>query len=271
MSQTYKVTGINLKGVPFGERDRLLTILTPEWGLVRAIAGGARKHHSRLRGRSELFVVNHLLLVKGRSSLYRVTQAETLQTYSKLSQNLFKLTISQYLTEIILAFALHEQPQPDLFTLLQQHLDRIEACCVNSSQQNLAQTLFPLLNQGIFHLLSLAGIAPQVHECCLTQRPLHIDFDDPHWRIGFSHQAGGLISQQQAMANYCLTASEVRLLQQLSQSTLPYPFIGEMTPLQTIEKVLRSYTEYHFNCSIRSATLIESLLSNDAAVSYSIL
>ncbi|XGB43117.1 MAG: recombination protein O N-terminal domain-containing protein [Nodosilinea sp. LVE1205-7] len=38
MSQTYQVTGINLKAMPLGESDRLLTILTPELGLVRAVA-----------------------------------------------------------------------------------------------------------------------------------------------------------------------------------------------------------------------------------------
>jgi DNA repair protein RecO (recombination protein O) len=43
MSQTYKATGINLKSVPLGEADRILTILTREFGLVRAVASGARK------------------------------------------------------------------------------------------------------------------------------------------------------------------------------------------------------------------------------------
>jgi DNA repair protein RecO (recombination protein O) len=32
MSQTYKATGINLKAIPLGETDRLLTILTPDVG-----------------------------------------------------------------------------------------------------------------------------------------------------------------------------------------------------------------------------------------------
>ncbi|NJP21762.1 MAG: hypothetical protein HC763_25260 [Hydrococcus sp. CRU_1_1] len=67
MTKTYQATGIILKGMPLGEADRLLTILSPEYGLIRAVAPGARKHKSRLRGRSELFVVNQWLIVKGRS------------------------------------------------------------------------------------------------------------------------------------------------------------------------------------------------------------
>ncbi|UWU45655.1 Recombination protein O N terminal [Limnospira platensis C1] len=50
MSRTYKATGIILKAIPLGESDRLLTILTPEFGLMRVVAPGARKSRSRLGG-----------------------------------------------------------------------------------------------------------------------------------------------------------------------------------------------------------------------------
>ena len=67
MSRTYKATGINLKATAFGESDRIVTILTREFGLIRATAPGARKHLSSLGGRSGMFVVNQLLIAKGRS------------------------------------------------------------------------------------------------------------------------------------------------------------------------------------------------------------
>jgi len=258
MSKTYQATGINLKGMPFGERDRLLTILTAEYGLIRAVAGGARKYQSRLRGRSELFVVNQLFLVKGRSSLYRLTQAETVCTYPKLSQHLGKLAISQYLAEIVLCFALSDQPQNELFTLLQEHLHRINHCTVSADA--FPETLFPLLNQGIFHLLSLAGIAPQVHHCCLSQRPLNVEENNPHWRIGFSYQAGGIVLQREEPVNDLLSSGELKVLQHLSQPSLPPGFSAEITYLKTIEKLLRNYTQYHFQRSIRSANLVETLL-----------
>lgn len=273
MSQTYQVTGINLKGMPMGERDRLLTILTPEYGLIQAVAGGARKYQSRLRGRSELFVVNQLLLVKGRSSLYRLTQAETQHTYSQLSQNLGKLAISQYLAEIVLCFALSEQPQAELFALFCEHLHRIENAYVTSHNQT--ETLLPLLNQGIFHLLSLAGIAPQLNYCCLTQTPLMINEGDPQWCIGFSYQAGGIISPQEEiqhspLVNHVLNVGQLKLLQQLSQSQLPHGLTKEVANLQTIEKLLRNYTQYHFHRSIRAASLVDTLFKAHSGVANSI-
>lgn len=188
MSRTYKATGINLKSMPLGESDRLLTILTPEFGLIRVVAPGARKQNSKLGGRSGLFVVNELLLAKGRS-LDKITQAETLESYPGLSQHLGKLAASQYLAEMVLCQALSEQPQVELFCLLNEHLSRLEQL-----PSTPAALVLSHLTHAIFHLLALAGITPQVQVCCLTQRSLTPDFTAPNWRVGFSVPAGGTVS-----------------------------------------------------------------------------
>lgn len=185
MSRTYKATGINLKSLPMGESDRLLTILTREHGLVRAVAMGSRKHHSSLSGRSGLFVVNHLLVAKGRS-LDKIAQAETVESYPGLSRDLKKLTAGQYIAELCLFQALSEQPQEELFVFLNQHLKQLELCPV--------QAVLPLLTLTIFRLLALEGIAPEVRVCCVTRQPLVPDRADPHWKAGFSVTSGGAIT-----------------------------------------------------------------------------
>ncbi|MCT7987332.1 DNA repair protein RecO [Laspinema olomoucense] len=192
MSRTYKATGINLKSIPLGESDRILTILTREWGLIRAVAPGVRQPKSKLGGRAGLFVVNELVLTQGRS-LDRITQAETLESYPGLSKDLGKLTAGQYLAELALCQALSDQPQEELFSLLSEHLTRIEGLLITGDRPSTTQVL-PLLTQGIYHLLALGGIAPQVHACCLTQRPLNPDFQSLNWRVGFSISAGGTVS-----------------------------------------------------------------------------
>jgi DNA repair protein RecO (recombination protein O) len=121
------------------------------------------------------------------------------------------------------------------------------------------------LNQGTFHLLSLAGIAPQVHHCCRSQRPLIIEETNPHWRIGFSYPAGGIVLHQEEPVNDLLGSRELKLLQHLSQPTLPTGFSAEIAHLKTIEKLLRNYTEYHFHRSIRSASLVDTLLEQMAS------
>lgn len=190
MSRTYKATGINLKTQAFGEADRLVTILTREFGLIRAIAPGARKHKSSLGGRSGMFVVNELLIAQGRS-LDKITQAQTIKTYPGLGKDLAKLAASQYLAEIVLCQALSEQPQEELYELLNEHLGRLEAIPTTE-----VKSIFAHLAHAVFHLLANSGLTPQVQVCCLTQHPLIPDFTDPKAQVGFSVSAGGTISLQ---------------------------------------------------------------------------
>lgn len=301
MSRTYKATGINLKSMPLGEADKLVTILTREFGLIRAVAPGARKQNSKLGGRSGLFVVNDLLVAKGRS-LDKITQAETLESYPGLSKDLGKLAASQYLAELVLCHALVDQPQADLYTLLNEHLRRLDQLPKASNPYADTSSVLAHLSQGVFHLLALAGVAPQVQACCISQQPLMPDFTDPDWRVGFSVEAGGTVSldrsndriqtvprpiinkggtiTQTAISdetqietappprlNTKLDAAQLAMLQQLAKAELP--IAPEKTLLDVdavwikVERTLRDYAQYQFGLSIRSAALVDSLSGPD--------
>ncbi|BAU15465.1 DNA repair protein RecO [Leptolyngbya sp. NIES-3755] len=287
MSRTYKAIGINLKAMPLGEADRIVTILTKEFGLLRAVAMGARKQNSKLGGRSGLFVVNELLMAKGRS-LDKITQAETLESYPGLARNLKKLTAGQYLAELALQQALSEQPQEELFYLLNEHLARIEQC-------DDAEVL-PRLIHAVYQLLVVAGVAPQVHQCSVTGSVIEPDFANSDVQAGFSSAIGGVIKleeldrllEEQAPAyrvqspvgeyrvadttvrrsrpalNVPLHAPELAALQHLPQAEPPMPDQYPISVWLTLEKLLRQYVQYHFDQPIRSAALIESCFAPDS-------
>jgi DNA repair protein RecO (recombination protein O) len=313
MSRTLRLIGINLKAAPMGEADRILTILSPEHGLMRLTAPGARKQNSRLGGRSGLFVVNDLLVAKGKS-IDKTTQAETLESFPGLGRDLTKLTAGQYLAEIALHQALTEQPQADLYYLFTEHLSRIERAT--------EEEVLSCLAHAVYQLLALAGLAPQVQQCCLSNAVLEPDLDDSDWQIGFSIEAGGAISlpalskqlaaleaQQQAAKDghlddrdvdlvreaigqyrvieieqlpsrlrrhrgysrksgaqtmILVNAIELYLMQQLAQESLPQVSDNTGFAVETIqgawlkiERILRQYTQFHFDRQIRSATLID--------------
>jgi DNA repair protein RecO (recombination protein O) len=214
MSRTYKATGINLKTQTLGESDKIVTILTPEFGLIRAVAPGARKHNSSLGGRSGMFVVNELLIAKGRS-LDKITQAQTLKTYPGLAKDLGKLAASQYLTEIVLCEALSEQPQEELYELFTEHLHRLDTVSSANPFDILAH-----LAHGLFHLLALAGLTPQVQICCLSGRPLKPDFTDLNWQVGFSIPAGGTVCLE---ARESLRREGEKEMRQMRREQYPMP------------------------------------------------
>ncbi|MEA5498442.1 DNA repair protein RecO [Limnoraphis robusta] len=292
MNRTYTATGINLKGTALGESDRILTILTPEYGLIRAVAPGTRKPRSKLGGRCELFVVNELLLSKGRS-LDRITQADMIKSYGGLSQNLGKLAASQYLAELVLLIALSEQPQEELFLLFNEHLERLENLSNTPEIENIT-AIIASLTQGMFHLLAWTGVAPQVQHCCLTQRPLVANFSDPDWRVGFSLDAGGTISLEAekpipkrsdrhpraisqgfgGQLHVKLSAVQLAILQRLAHPQLSDELEWELKSQQratlstapsiplsdwvSVERLLRRYAEYQLGRAIRSAALIDT-------------
>lgn len=303
MSRTYKATGINLKTQAFGEADRLVTILTREFGLMRAVAPGSRKHNSSLGGRSGMFVVNELLIAKGRS-LDKITQAQTVKSYPGLAKDLGKLAASQYLAEIVLYQALSEQPQEELYELLNEHLSRLEALPNTKAFDVLAH-----LSHGVFHLLALAGLTPEVQVCCLTGRSLIPDLTDPNAQVGFSIPTGGTVClsawerlkegmrdmrkqnlphpphspatvkekassyqtvihrQEIPVISSRLNATELAILQHLSQPEIMQDAARNDAWL-SIEQILRSYAQYHFGRPIRSAALIDSYFAanHDATV-----
>jgi len=292
MSRSYKATGINLKGMPMGETDRLVTILTVEHGLVRAIVPGARKHKSRLGGRSSQFVVNELFIVQGKS-LDKLVQAETVRSFPGLSAELSKLTASQYLAELVLCQALSGQPQGELFALLVEQLQRLE--------QAASEDILPCLTQGIFHLLISAGVAPELRQCSISQAAITPDLSRADWQVGFSAISGGVVSLEQIAhvrtggwraktpaGRYAvntgqsggyragkaaklppvslISAQELVWLQQLGRAevidprSLPGMTTDDQRHLgwQRLERLLRQYAEFHFDRPIRSATLIDA-------------
>ena len=284
MSQKYKATGIILKGSSLKENDRLVTVLTPEYGLIRAVAPGAKKIKSSLRGRTQLFVVNELLILGGKS-LDKIIQADTIYTYPGLSRDIGKLAAAQYLAELALFLAVDEQPQPELYELLNEHLRRIEGADKDKS-------IYPYLAQAVFHLIAIAGLIPQVFNCCLTEKDILPNLSDPNWRVGFSFEGGGVIDlaafgaiQQQQnedrsldaearynsrlpKINYRIGGIELAILQQLNYQDLP-SFessnlqSGEILNLEgawiRVEGILREYIKYHTGKTIRSANLVDNL------------
>ncbi len=78
----YRDAGVVLRTHKLGEADRIITLLTRERGLVRAVARGVRKTTSRFGGRLEPFMHVDLQLAEGRS-LDVITQVETISAFAR--------------------------------------------------------------------------------------------------------------------------------------------------------------------------------------------
>jgi len=154
----YRTEAIILKRADFGEADRLLTFFTPYRGKLRAIAKGARKPQSRKAGHLELFSHTRLLLAQGRN-LDIVTQAETVEPFLPLREDLLRTSYAYYAAELVDSFTGDEDENRPLFDLLLA----VFYWFGQAGDMALIVRFFEL------RLLALLGYQPQFFQCVNCQ------------------------------------------------------------------------------------------------------
>ena len=149
----YRDAGVVLRTHKLGEADRIVTFLTEGRGKVRAVAKGVRKTKSRFGSRLE--PINHvaLQLYEGRD-LDTVTQAETLDHFRPIREDLERVGRATALLEVADQVAQEGEPNAALYRMLVGAL------------RSLAARSSPLLVSGFYwKLLSLEGFHPMLEAC----------------------------------------------------------------------------------------------------------
>ena len=154
----YRDQGIVLRTIRLGESDRIISLLTAGRGKVRAVAKGVRKTRSRFGSRLEPLAHVSLLMYEGRE-LDIVTQAESIEHFRPVRENLDRLAKASSLLEAADQLAQERHANHRLYTML---LGALRA---------LAQRDSPLLVPAFFlKLVSLEGFHPVVDQCALCGR-----------------------------------------------------------------------------------------------------
>lgn len=107
--------GLILKRINFGEADRVLTVLTDRFGKISVIARGVRKITSRRAGNIEL--LNRVKLHLFKSKNYILQEAQSIETFSKLKENLTLSTTAFHIIELIDRLVPEEQKNPKVYEL----------------------------------------------------------------------------------------------------------------------------------------------------------
>lgn len=159
----YRDRGVVLRTYKLGEADRIVVALTRGHGKVRAVAKGVRKTKSRFGGRLEPASHVDLLLYEGRGELDIVSQAETVDHFRPLRDDLDRLGRAVALLEGADQLSLEREPNARLYEMLVGAL------------RTLADRDAPLVVPGFFlKALALEGFRPQVEACvaCGSDGPL---------------------------------------------------------------------------------------------------
>lgn len=175
MNRSYKTFGIVLKQKNFGEADRLLTLFTKHYGKISLLAKGVRKLTSRKRGHLELFSQAKIVCAKGKN-LDLILEAETINNFSHLRQNLNRVRIAYLFCELVNELTAENQEHEDVYDLLLSYFTQLDS--TNASKDlifNFEKSLLEILGFGLPAGAS-AKAGCQVLEAyisSLTEKPLN--------------------------------------------------------------------------------------------------
>ena len=97
----YRDTGVVLRTYKLGEADRIVVLMTRDHGKVRAVAKGVRKTKSRCGARLEPLSHVAVLMYHGRGELDIVSQAESVDAFRPIREDLDRLGRSGGLLEAV--------------------------------------------------------------------------------------------------------------------------------------------------------------------------
>ena len=245
--RVYRTEAIVLRRTDFGEADRLLTVFTPGRGKIRLVAKGARKLTSRKSGHVELFSHGQFMVAVGRE-LDILTQAETLEPFLPLREDLLRTTYAYYVAELADAFTAERDENGPLFRLL---IDAFGWLCV-AGDLSLAARYYDL------HLLGLVGYQPQLFACvgCRNQLEPEASY--------LSAADGGVLcpkcgSDWIGATELSVNALKVlRFLQTRGWETCRLLRLNPSTRAE-IERLMNAYITYHLERKLKSVDFIHRL------------
>ena len=97
-------TGLVLRQVKVGEADQILTLLTPDLGVVSASAKGSLRLKNKLFSASGLFCYSEFSLTSGRTH-YFVDSAQVKKVFHGISESVEGMCLATYMAEIVLSLS----------------------------------------------------------------------------------------------------------------------------------------------------------------------
>jgi DNA repair protein RecO (recombination protein O) len=204
-AHSFGVEAVVLRHADYGEADRILTLFTRQRGKTRAIVKGVRRLTSRKAGHLEPFTHVKLQLAKGRD-MPLVTQADTVNAYLPLREDLVLTSQASYVIELVDRFTYDEGSDSTLiFRLLTETLARLAA----NAEPWMAIRFYEM------RLLDALGFRPKLFECAICGKEIQ-----PEDQF-FSFLAGGVVCPDSARTAD-LRPSERQALHPISLEALRY-------------------------------------------------
>ena len=238
--------GIVIRSKSMGD-DRLVTLLTPDFGVVNAIARNANKPRSKLTSSTEQFCYSSLILFRYRDNT-TVDSAEVENSFFGLRADLEGLALASYLSELCCEIAPKEEEATEYLRLLLNSLHLIQKRGRPLSQ---IKAIFEL------RLLTLSGFMPDLTGCNACG-----EFKESG--MAFSVETGelyckGCIPSGQYLKE--LSPGVLAAMRHIIYSDFEKLFSFSLAPngLKELSKICETYLKYHVQHTYTSLNFYHSV------------
>lgn len=174
-----KATAIVLRTTDWSETSRIATLWTRELGMVRALAKGGRRLKSAFDNALDLLTVCGIVLLrKSSGSLDLLTEAQVVQRFPRLREDLSALYAGYYVAELLADWTQELDPHPALFD---------EALATLGELGQPGCETGPRIMRFELAFLTETGFLPSLGRCAGCPEEL------PRQRLAFSPSAGGIL------------------------------------------------------------------------------
>ena len=248
----YRTQAINLKSYNLGESDKIMVMYSREYGLLRAVAKGVKKATSSLGGRMQLLIANNLLLAKGKN-LDVICQAEIIDSFSGIKNDMTKLIYSFYCVELVSIFGLEDDfNSKEIYDITFEALKNI------SIFSSLEEILWTVIRFKL-RILQQLGYAVELDNCVKCNK-MEYNYKDYHF---FCSESGGVICSTCEQKSYKTQAIDKRHMSILKDAQL-YDFpeddnAFDKDALYCTFNALKEYVSLRSDKKLKTPEMIESL------------
>lgn len=245
MAVEYQLEAILLAVRDWSAADRVVTLFSREYGIVVAMAYGARKPKNKLGGCLQPFTKLNLLMTSGKG-MDVVKQCEVNTSFREIREDLTRLAYANFIAELTTGLWPERQSETAaydmlsaIFQLLSVRTPRIAALA------------------GAWQLLALAGFQPEYERCTQCGRTLVLP-------AAFTYHTGGVTCCHCSSPESIAFAREDKnFLDKLISLNLNAPGSFSVTTriLANAEKILYGFVRHQLERPLKSLEFIKQISS----------
>ena len=241
-----RTDGIVIREKATLERDRYVTLLTREYGVLHGFARGAQALKSTKQGGTQLFAFSDFTITRGKDA-YIVTEAQPKKVFYGFREDIERLSLAQYFCELVGELAPEETEAEEYLSLFLNALHLLET---GKRPQPFLKAVMEL------RLMSISGYMPDLTGCagCGTYT---------HDEMYFDRRGGCLYCKNCGETGEPLTPGLLAAMRHicLSKPKKVFSFTLPDATLQKLSAISEGYMHTHLNHSFRTLQFYKSVIT----------